>query len=48
MNSHPNMAKAKSWFTAALRRGLRTALLLGGITALAQGLPEPGIISTAR
>jgi hypothetical protein len=44
MNSHPNMAKAKSWFTAALRRGLCSALLLGGMAALAQGLPEPGII----
>jgi hypothetical protein len=44
MSSHPNTTKRPGWFTTALRRVLCIALLLGGITALAQGLPEPSII----
>lgn len=44
MNSHPNITKQACRLVAALRRMICVALMLGGIAAHAQGLPEPGII----
>lgn len=44
MNSHPNITKPAGRLVAALRQMLCGALMLAGLAAQAQGLPEPGVI----